>query len=190
MSTLHGNRNGIGKSSVTFGRGTAVALWCILTVLGTVGVAIASIRLDGTQFQGASAVSATAEKSGNQATALKLVWTMGQAVMAQGCLPVTETGTAVCIGLGYDYNVEGTTLFGCNCPTQGQFGASKSRDAVAIASLIDIVFFGVPDIQDPACPQTRADFDCSGAADSVDLSLLIDHVFFGGWSPINPCYAR
>ena len=187
MSTLHGNRNGIGKSSVTFGRGTAVALWCILTVLGTVGVAIASIRLDGTQFQGASAVSATAEKSGNQATALKLVWTMGQAVMAQGCLPVTETGTAVCIGLGYDYNVEGTTLFGCNCPAQGQFGTSKSRDAVSLASLVDIVFFGASEPQDPNCPLHRGDVDCNGNTDTVDLALVIEEVFFGGPGPCDPC---
>ena len=112
---------------------------------------------------------------------------MGQAVMAQGCLPVTDTGTAVCIGLGYDYNVEGTTLFGCNCPSQGQFGTSKTRDAVAISSLIDIVFFGAPEPQDPKCPLGRGDVDCNGVTDAIELAEVIEEVFFGGPGACDPC---
>lgn len=75
----------------------------------------------------------------------------------------------------------------CNCPFQADLNADSFIDAVDLAFIIDIVFFGAPDSQDPACPATRGDFNDDGFADAVDLAFVIDHVFFGGAGPVDPC---
>ncbi|MEW5873662.1 MAG: FG-GAP-like repeat-containing protein [Candidatus Zixiibacteriota bacterium] len=75
----------------------------------------------------------------------------------------------------------------CWCPHQGDVNGDGFVDAVDLAILIDIVFFGFLDVQDPCCPTSRADFDGNGVVDAVDLALLIDHVFFGGPGPVDPC---
>jgi hypothetical protein len=53
--------------------------------------------------------------------------------------------------------------------------------------MIDILFAGKPDVQDPSCPATRSDFDCDGFATSLDLAALIDHLFASGPGPCDPC---
>ncbi|MEW5873842.1 MAG: thrombospondin type 3 repeat-containing protein [Candidatus Zixiibacteriota bacterium] len=75
----------------------------------------------------------------------------------------------------------------CVCARQADLDANTFVDAVDLAFVIDIVFFGASDAQDPACPRTRADFDANGFADAVDLAFLIDHVFFGQAGPCDPC---
>lgn len=75
----------------------------------------------------------------------------------------------------------------CICPLQGDYDESGFIDATDLAILIDVVFFGVSDIQDGNCITTRGDFNCDGFTDAVDLALLIDHVFFGGSGPCDPC---
>jgi len=75
----------------------------------------------------------------------------------------------------------------CVCARQSDIDANTFVDAVDLAFVIDIVFFGASDVQDPACPRTRADFDANGFADAVDLAFLIDHVFFGQAGPCDPC---
>jgi len=75
----------------------------------------------------------------------------------------------------------------CSCPFQVDLDASGAVDAVDLAVVIDIVFFGAADSQDAQCPRTRADFNADGVADAVDLAQLIDHVFFGGAGPSDPC---
>jgi hypothetical protein len=76
---------------------------------------------------------------------------------------------------------------GCVCDFQGDLDGSSAIDAVDLAVVIDIVFFGASDVQDVSCPRTRADFNNDGVSDAVDLALVIDHVFFGGPGPIDPC---
>jgi hypothetical protein len=80
-------------------------------------------------------------------------------------------------------------LFGspCLCPSPSDLDGSTFIDAVDLAMVIDIVFYGVADVHDTNCPGTRADFDASGFADAVDLALVIDHVFFGAAGPVDPC---
>jgi len=75
----------------------------------------------------------------------------------------------------------------CDCPSQASFDGNTIVDAVDLALLIDIVFFGAPDVQDPNCPNARADFNCDEVSDAVDLAVMIDHVFFGGAGPCDPC---
>lgn len=82
-----------------------------------------------------------------------------------------------------------TTSVPClgGCPFQADLDASGFINAVDLAMLIDIVFFGASDIQDANCPRTRADFNADGVANAVDLALIIDHIFFGGAGPTDPC---
>jgi len=80
-------------------------------------------------------------------------------------------------------------LFGCpcDCPWQADLDATGFIDAVDLALVIDVVFFGSSDVQDPSCYTTRADFNADGFADAVDLAFLIDHVFFGAPGPVDAC---
>jgi hypothetical protein len=75
----------------------------------------------------------------------------------------------------------------CSCPLQLDISADGFVDASDLAFIIDIVFFGAPDVQDPTCPVTRTDFTFDGFADATDLAFVIDHVFFGGTGAVNLC---
>lgn len=90
-------------------------------------------------------------------------------------------------GVGEYSTVFAINITNCVCPAQGDFDANAAVDALDLARLIDVVFFGAPNEQDITCPSPRADFDCSGLSDVVDLAVMIDHVFFGGAAPCGPC---
>jgi len=89
---------------------------------------------------------------------------------------------------GNQSGYSGTETFYLKLPfIVGDLNDDGLVDAVDLALLIDVVFFGADDIQDPSCPATRADFNADAAVDAVDLAFLIDHVFFGGDPPADPC---
>ena len=75
----------------------------------------------------------------------------------------------------------------CDCPYQSDFNADSFLDALDLNAMIDALFFGGSDPQDPDCPATRADFNFDGVADALDLNVLIDHLFFAGNPPCDPC---
>jgi hypothetical protein len=90
-------------------------------------------------------------------------------------------------GVGFWYGTVGTGGSLCDCPYQSDFDANGLLDAIDLNSLIDVLFFGGADPQDPNCPVSRGDFDNSGFSDAIDLNDLIDHLFFGGEGPCDPC---
>jgi hypothetical protein len=73
------------------------------------------------------------------------------------------------------------------CPHQSDFDGDGYSNAIDIGFLIDILFAGGLDIQDPGCQVTRSDFDCDGYATTLDLGALIDYLFAGGVPPCDPC---
>jgi len=75
----------------------------------------------------------------------------------------------------------------CDCPYRCDFNEDGFIDALDLAFVIDIVFFGQPDTWDPYCPTTRADFTGDGFADNLDVALMVDYCFFGGDPPAQPC---
>lgn len=75
----------------------------------------------------------------------------------------------------------------CRCPYQSDFDEDGFRTAIDLGTIIDILFAGHSNDQDPSCPSPRADFDCDGFSTALDLSGLIDHLFAGGASPCDPC---
>lgn len=87
-----------------------------------------------------------------------------------------------------DFTGGSITLFtSCNCPNQADMDASGTINAVDLTLLINVIFFGGTDPQDPNCPVTRGDFNANGLTNAVDLTQLIDHIFFGGSGPNDPC---
>jgi hypothetical protein len=75
----------------------------------------------------------------------------------------------------------------CTCPYQGDFDEDIFLTALDLSAIIDILFSGAPDVQDPICPVPRADLDCDGYSTALDLSVIIDHLFAGGPVPCDPC---
>ena len=88
-------------------------------------------------------------------------------------------------GIGYWYGVSATT--GCSCPFQSDFDEDGFLTALDLSEMIDVLFSGHPDVQDPDCPSPRADFDCDLFSTALDLGGLIDHLFGGGPGPCDPC---
>lgn len=87
------------------------------------------------------------------------------------------------------YRRNGAGVF-CDCPFQGDLDASGVPDALDLNDMIDVLFFGVPEVHDPNCPSGRSDVDCNGVGDALDLNFLIDQLFFGGPDPCDPCGPR
>lgn len=75
----------------------------------------------------------------------------------------------------------------CSCPFQSDFDADGFLTSVDLSGMIDVLFAGSPEPQDPECPSGRFDFNCDGFPDSIDLSNFIDHLFAGGPGPCAPC---
>lgn len=75
----------------------------------------------------------------------------------------------------------------CACSNQGDAEPDGFVTALDLASCIDILFAGAPDLHDPACPSPRFDLDCDGFSTALDLSQIIDHLFAGGAGPCDPC---
>lgn len=75
----------------------------------------------------------------------------------------------------------------CVCPNQHDFDTDGFITSIDLARLIDILYAGAPDTQDPLCPVSRGDGDCDGFPTALDLSKLIDHLYAGGAAPCNPC---
>jgi len=75
----------------------------------------------------------------------------------------------------------------CQCPKQGDFDDDGFLTALDLGDMIDALFAGGSDPQDPLCPASRADIDCDGFATALDLGNLIDHLFAGGPGPCDPC---
>jgi hypothetical protein len=56
----------------------------------------------------------------------------------------------------------------CECPHQSDFDEDGFLTAIDLGMLIDILFAGATDVQDPWCPSPRGDFDCDSFSTSLD----------------------
>jgi hypothetical protein len=98
-----------------------------------------------------------------------------------------EEGPFIKNGIPATFTKGVVTVLLCDCSFQCDFDGDTFPTALDLGSLIDILFAGVSDIQDTACPTTRADFDCDGFATALDLGGMVDYLFAGGDSPCDPC---
>jgi hypothetical protein len=79
------------------------------------------------------------------------------------------------------------TIIPCICPYQCDFDQDSFLTSLDLSSMIDILFVGALDVQDPYCPSPRADYDCDGFSTAADLAGLIDLLFVSGPGPGDPC---
>jgi hypothetical protein len=75
----------------------------------------------------------------------------------------------------------------CSCPFQCDYDEDGFLTAVDLGALIDVLFGGRVEEQDPQCPTSRGDFSNDGYPDALDLSKMIDHLFAGHPGPCDPC---
>lgn len=75
----------------------------------------------------------------------------------------------------------------CDCPFQGDADIDGFATSLDMGAVIDILFAGRENVQDPLCLSPRFDLDCDGFTTSLDLSRMIDYLFAGGAPPCDPC---
>lgn len=91
-------------------------------------------------------------------------------------------------GNGYgDYFIVRFVQTSCCCPHQCDYDGDGYLTSLDLGALIDVLFAGRPEQQDPGCPSSRGDFDNDGFPTALDLAGLIDHLFAGGEGPCDPC---
>lgn len=168
-----------GRHLLTHGLAASMAVLMAVT-------AVASIRMDGSEFQGASllATAPTTNKklAGAKSTAASpkhIVATFGQPLMGVGTMtPETSNGVAFKLGLGYEYNVWKTSYDNeciCSCAADPACdGVWNVRDVV---SVIDVAHRGGPLVKSGNCPYADSDVNCDGVVNAIDAVLLVDVVF-------------
>lgn len=75
----------------------------------------------------------------------------------------------------------------CVCPHQGDGDTDGFLTALDLNQMIEILFYGGADVQDPLCPISRFDFDCDTFVSVLDFNDLIDALFYGGPPACDPC---
>jgi hypothetical protein len=75
----------------------------------------------------------------------------------------------------------------CECPFQADYEEDGFITSLDLCRMINVMFHGGVDPQDPLCPTTRTDFDCDCFPTAIDLILMIDHLFCNGPAPCSPC---
>jgi hypothetical protein len=75
----------------------------------------------------------------------------------------------------------------CDCPFQGDSDLDGFATVLDLGDLIDILFAGRPDVQEPLCLSPRFDLDCDGFTTALDLSRMTEHLFAGGSPACDPC---
>ena len=75
----------------------------------------------------------------------------------------------------------------CSCPNQGDSEPDGFITSLDLAAVIDALFAGGTDPQDPDCPTFHFDFDCDRFTTALDLAIVIDYLFAGGQGPCDPC---
>ena len=170
-------------------RSVWLAALALLAIWGAARIGHASIRMDGSEFQGSSNVATTTSvtKAGNekaQSLAVfptKIVLTLGQPVMALGVLPSAEPSRSVFkIGLGYEYNVWGTADLQCECLCFGDPVCDGSpTDLADVVATIAVAMRGVHPTQEGNCPIVTTDVDCDGLTNILDVVKMINVAFRG-----------
>jgi len=87
-----------------------------------------------------------------------------------------------------DYSdLHALSVTSCSCPFQADMDGDGFLTALDLYAIVDVLFAGHQDVQDPACPVTRADFDNDGFSTVLDLAKVIEHLFVGAAAPCDPC---
>lgn len=100
---------------------------------------------------------------------------------------IAKNGDAEARSLTWSFTTCNCVTCGCDCRFQCDYDADGFLTTLDLGNMIDVLFAGKPDIQDPCCGTTRMDFDADGFDAILDLGKLVDHLFAGKTAPIDPC---
>ena len=161
----------------------------ICLVLITASITTAAVRINGNQLvEGAGSFGAF-NKSLPSAGAPRIVFNLGQGLMARGELPDSVqaeggfTSLAIGIGLSYDIAQVSYNVF-CPVPLTGDLNGDHVITAADILLLIAYTFRSAKLV--PVCA-AAGDVNCSGDVTSADCVYLINYVFQGGPPPCDVC---
>lgn len=155
----------------------------LLLAMGWTPHASAAIRVDGSEFQSSSfAVSMPTSQLKTGATTavvpVRVIFTLGQAVMAGGSLPGSGDSGVVAfkIGLGYEYNVW-VTSYNCICNCHADPECDGATDILDVVRAIHIAFRGKDPMFEGSCPYETTDIDCNNLTDAMDVVRFVNIAF-------------
>jgi hypothetical protein len=136
--------------------------------------------LEGTGEYGYSALSSR----GGEVGAPRLIYSLGQGVMAHGELPDSVTGPrqALSIGFGLGYDIAHYLV----CPVD-LTGDLSGDGAITAADLIQLCRFIYSNGTPPAVCLAVGDVNCSGQLTTSDCVTLVNYIFKSGSPPCNVC---
>lgn len=174
---------------------TLIGLAAAALVLSAVWVE-ASIRVNGNQLLSTSGdwgssvgKQATANATSSSTAPSRLIFALGQGVIADGRLPDSGTGgsdnVAYRIGIGLGFDIA-AVVYNVFCPVTrtgdvNDDGEINSRD---IVRLIDYIYRGGATLE-PCL--AAGDVDCSGEVSTGDCMYLVNHIFRNGPEPCDVC---
>ena len=143
-------------------------------------------RINGNQLleaTGEHGFSISKAREGEQASAApRLVYSLGQGVMARGSLPDSASGVAFTVGYGLGYDIAHYIV--CPVGQTGDLNTDLRLSAVDVVLLVAFVYRSAPTPE--PCPAV-GDANCSGNVTAADIVALINHVFRGAEAPCNVC---
>ena len=145
--------------------------WCITRING-------NQLLEGT---GESGFNSQAQR-GSVDNRPRLIFSVGQGVMASGTLPDSATGTAMFIGFGLGYDIAHYIV----CPV-GLTGDLNDNGIISAPDLIMLVQFIYNNGNTPLPCAAIGDVNCTGNVTSSDAMILVNYLFKSGPPPCNVC---
>lgn len=142
-------------------------------------------RINGNQLlegTGEFGFKSSAAREGQSVAAPRLIYSVGQGVMARGSLPESSTGVAFTVGYGLAYDIAHYLV--CPIAQTGDLNADGQLSAIDIVRLVRYIYRGDP-APEP-CPAI-ADANCSGNVTAADALVMINYVFRGESGPCNVC---
>lgn len=112
----------------------------------------------------------------------RLIFSVGQGVMARGELPDSASGMAMTIGYGLGYDIAHYIV----CPV-GLTGDLDDNHIISAPDLIMLVQFIYNHGNTPLPCAAIGDVNCTGNVTSSDAMILVNYLFKGGPPPCNVC---
>jgi hypothetical protein len=160
--------------------------WSLLgLLLCASSAAWAVTRINGNQLlesTGEYGFRSGTEKGAAATNQPRLIYSVGQGVMAQGELPDSATGVAMHIGAGLGYDIAHYIV----CPV-GLTGDLSGDATITAADLIQLVRYIYKSGARLSPCAAVGDVNCSGDLTATDAVILVNFIFKSGPPPCNIC---
>lgn len=162
-----------------------ILVWGLGLALGVSATAWSITRINGNQLlEGTGEFGFTSRAIPGTEGLPKLIYSVGQGVMARGELPDSATGPrmAFSIGFGLGYDIAHYIV----CPV-GMTGDLNVDEIISASDLINLVQYVYNYGSTPLPCAAVGDVNCSGNVTSSDVVALVNFIFKAGPAPCNVC---